>query len=214
MAINGKKEKQKNFRITGETAEKFETYYADVKGDSTLTQDELFELMLNRCIEQRFFDKHSGRADEIKCFVNALNRILDQYKASLAMVDSVKEETERQYKAELNEKVTIISDLISERNNLKETIKAMEELLETISEENTMLKEKNEALKVDLAAKDAVIKSNEANNEMAKNLAEIAANMTINRTAVEENNKNYETLSLNHPISGNTVGTLQSLQIG
>ena len=214
MAINSKKEKQKNFRITGETAEKFESYYADVKGDSNLTQDELFELMLNRCIEQRFFDKHSGRTDEIKCFVNALDRILDQYKASLAMVDSVKEDTERQYKAELNEKVTIISDLISERNNLQETIKAMEEQLETISEENAMLKEKNDALKVDLAEKDAVIKSNEANNEMAKNLAEIAANMTSNRTAVEENNKNYETLSLNHPISGNTVGTLQSLQIG
>ncbi len=214
MAINGKKEKQKNFRITEETAEKFESYYADVKGDSTLTKDELFELMLNRCIEQRFLDKHSGRADEIKCFVNALNRILDQYKASLAMVDSVKEETERQYKAELNEKATIISDLISERNNMKETIKAMEEQLETISEENTMLKEKNEALKVDLAAKDAVIKSNEANNEMAKNLAEIAANMTINSTAVEENNKNYEALTLNHPVSGNSVGTLQSLQIG
>lgn len=184
--VSGKKDKQKLFRMTGEVSDRFETYYAGVKGDSAMTQDDTFELMLKICEEQNFANKHPRRNEEIQSFLNDLERIKDKYKASLAMYDSVKEDTEQRFKAELQEKTRIIAELISERDGLKESVQAIESQLNDVSEENALLKEKIVKLEADLSEKDAVIKTNTDNNELAKTLAEA---MKLLKTSTEENKK-------------------------
>lgn len=182
--VSGKKDKQKMFRMTGELSDRFDEFFADLKGDSAMTQDDAFEFMLKTSEEQRFANKHPGRNDEIQSFLNDLERIKDKYKASLSMYDSVKEDTEQKYKAELQEKTRIVTDLISERDNLKESIQAMETKMNAITEENVLLKETIAKLEVDLAQKDDVIISNMENNEMAKALAEA---VKLLKTGAEEN---------------------------
>ena len=79
-----------------------------------------------------------------------------------------------------------ISDLAAENHNLKEHIQAMEIQLNSKTEEAALLKEKVVKLEADLSQKDAVIKSNMENNEMAKTLAEAVKMLKSN---TEENKK-------------------------
>ncbi len=218
MANNttGKKEKQKLFRMTNDVLERFETFYAEKKGDTALTYDEIFEIMLKICEEQNFSNKHPGRKEEIESFSNDLERIRIKYNASLEMYDSVKEDTEHRFKSELQEKTGIIADLVSELNHLKESLQEMEDQLNTITEENTSLKDTITKLEVDLAAKDAVINSNKANVELAKSLTEMAEAMTLKKDKTEEQNtKDSEKIMASTPqIAGYVGESYQTLDLG
>ena len=172
-----KKDKQKNFRMTPEVSDKFDKYYAEEKGDSALTQDEIFERMLETCLEHRFDNKYPGRRDEINSFVDNLDRIKEQYRASLAMYDSAKANTEQKFKAELEKRAKEISDLVTELTHLKESIQKKEEIIANLTEENTKLNDRVAQLEADLEAKDSVIKSNAENNELAKTLTTLVKEM-------------------------------------
>lgn len=178
--MKGKKDKQKLIRMTDDVADRFDKYSSEVKGDSNLTQDEVFEIMLQTCEEQRFANRHPSRTEEIQSFINDLERIKDKYKASLAMYDSVKNDTEQKCKAELQEKTKAISELVSERNNLKESINDMETQMNTMTEENHTLKEKIAKLEAVVAEKDLHIKTIMKNNEIAKMLTEAVKLMQTN----------------------------------
>ena len=178
--MKGKKDKQKLIRMTDEVADRFDKYSSEVKGDSNLTQDEVFEIMLQTCEEQRFANRHPSRTEEIQSFINDLERIKDKYKASLAMYDSVKNDTEQKCKAELQEKTKAISELVSERNNLKGSLKDIELQVKTLTEENLTLKEKIAKLEADVDEKDTHIKTFMENNEMAKMLTEAVKLMQTN----------------------------------
>lgn len=64
------------------------------------------------------------------------------------MYDSVKNDTEQKCKAELQEKLDVISELVTERNNLKGSLKDIELQVKTLTEENLTLKEKLQSWKL------------------------------------------------------------------
>ncbi len=214
-----KKDKQKMFRMTKETEDKFKKLFEELKGSSKLTLDEAFEIMIEKCMDKNLANKYPERGVEIQSFENCLDSLRIKFEGSLEMYESVKKDTEAKFEAVLNAKEKNIIDLVGENAELKEKLIKMESEKDAATKENFELKETIAKMEDAIAKKDDVINSNNANVEVARKLAEMMKNVNT-RVAGEVNdtektyvkiphmNDSTGTVLLAKPFSNTSTGTV------